>query len=413
LEPTLLLLANLDGTNPLVLTRAIAIVQSAVFDAVNGIEPRYTAVHVQPAAPAGASRRAAAVQAAYATMVKLFPTQQFTLDLRRTISLQVLSSDARETSASITSGINWGQKVADEILAWRSTDGSDQVLPPFLGGEAVGMWRPTPPDFIPGIFQHFATVTPWSINSPSQFQPQGPPALASRRYAADFNEVKTMGSATSATRTPDQTIYSLFWGWTTASYLWNNLAVSLIERPSRKGEGYRQNGFTGETGTRRHTGLLESARILAAMNIAMADAGIACWDGKYTFAFWRPITAIPLADSDGNPETSADPTWTPLLPIPPHPEYPSAHSCFSGAAAAVLSNLLGENTRFSMTSDSLLGVKRSFGSFSAAMEEVKNARIFAGIHFRSACDDGQKIGIDVANHVLQNSLQPINQNPGQ
>jgi hypothetical protein len=245
LEPTLLLLANLDGTNPLVLTRAIAIVQSAVFDAVNGIEPRYTAVHVQPAAPAGASRRAAAVQAAYATMVKLFPTQQFTLDLRRTISLQVLSSDARETSASITSGINWGQKVADEILAWKSTDGSDQVLPPFLGGEAIGIWRPTPPDFIPGIFQHFATVTPWSINSPSQFQPQGPPALASRRYAADFNEVKTMGSATSATRTPDQTIYSLFWGWTTASYLWNNLAVSLIERPSHKGDGYRD-------GRRRH-----------------------------------------------------------------------------------------------------------------------------------------------------------------
>ena len=178
-------------------------------------------------------------------------------------------------------------------MAWKSTDGSDQVLPPFLGGEAVGMWRPTPPDFIPGIFQHFATVTPWSINSPSQFQPQGPPALASRRYAADFNEVKTMGSSTSATRTSDQTIYTLFWGWTTASYLWNNLAVSLIERPSRKGEGYRQHDFTGERGTRRHTGLLESARILAAMNIAMADAGIACWDGKYTFVSGGRLPPFP------------------------------------------------------------------------------------------------------------------------
>jgi hypothetical protein len=275
------------------------------------------------------------------------------------------------------------------------------------------MWRPTPPAFIPGILPQFATVTPWSISSPSQFQPQGPPALASSRYAAELNEVKMMGSASSPFRTPDQTIYSLFWGWTTASYLWNNLAVSLIEHPRRKGQDHREDDFTGEKNTRRHIGLLESARLLAAMNIAMADAGIACWDGKYTFAFWRPITAIPLAESDGNPETSADPTWTPLLPTPPHPEYPSAHSCFSGAAAAVLSNLLGEKTRFSMTSDSLLGVKRSFRSFSAAMEEVKNARIFAGIHFRSACDDGQKIGIDVANHVLQNSLQPINQNPGQ
>jgi hypothetical protein len=170
---TLLMLANLDGTKPLVLTRAIAIVQSAVFDAVNGIEPRYTAVHVQPAAPAGGSRRAAAVQRlchhGQALSSSTVHTGPKTHDL-----LQVLSSDARETSASITSGINWGQKVADEILAWKSTDGSDQVLPPFLGGEAIGIWRPTPPDFIPGIFQQFATVTPWSINSPSQFQPQGP-----------------------------------------------------------------------------------------------------------------------------------------------------------------------------------------------------------------------------------------------
>jgi hypothetical protein len=304
--------------------------------------------------------------------------------------------------------------VADEILAWRSTDGSDLVLPPFLGGENVGKWRPTPPAFIPGVLQQFATVLPWSISSPSQFRPAGPPALKSPRYAAEFNEVKSMGSLSSLTRTPDQTIYSLFWGWTTANYLWNNVADSLIERsnPHREVHSDADSNAQGSFRNRKHS-LLESARVLAVLNIAMADAGIACWDAKYTFPFWRPITAIPLAATDGNPATSADPTWASLLTAPPHPEYPSAHSCLSGAAGAVLSNFFGERTRFKVTSDSLLGVKRSFHSFSDALEEVKNARIFAGIHFRSACDDGQAIGRGVANHVLENSLQPKNRNHGE
>ena len=159
------------ATNPLVMTRVAAIVESAVFDAVNGIERRYTPIHVEPAAPRGASRRAAAVQAAYATLVILYPAQQSTLAARRTDSLAEIA--ATENSRSITRGIQWGQTVADGILAWRGTDGFTPPPPPFVGSIDVGKWRPTPPAFLPGAGPQFATMTPWAINSPSQFRPAG------------------------------------------------------------------------------------------------------------------------------------------------------------------------------------------------------------------------------------------------
>jgi len=177
-------------TSPLVTTRVVAIVQAAVFDAVNGIERRYTPIHVQPGAPRGASRRAAAIQAAYATLVTLYPAQKDTLDAQRTASLQTITDDGDfEDSRSISRGIAWGQTVADAIIAWRNTDGFTPAPPPFLGGDAVGEWRPTPPGFLPGAGPQFATMTPWVIAAPNQFRPAGPTAPASDQYAADFNEV--------------------------------------------------------------------------------------------------------------------------------------------------------------------------------------------------------------------------------
>jgi membrane-associated phospholipid phosphatase len=382
-------------TSPLVMTRVAAIVQAAVFDAVNGIERRYTPIHVEPAAARGASRRAAAVQAAYGTLVKLYPSQQSTFDAELAASLAAISSeDAGEHSVSIARGIEWGQTVADAIWAWRSTDGFTPPPPPFLGGSAVGEWRPTPPGFAPGAGPQFAYMTPWVITSPSQFRPAGPPALTSARYTADFNETKTMGSATSASRTSDQTVASMFWQASTVSYFWNTIAVSLAAE--------------------RHTTLSENARLLALLNLAMTDATIACWDAKYFYVFWRPVTAIPLADTDDNPATIADLSWTPLLVTPAHPEYPSAHSTISGAGATVLADYFGEDTSFSVKSDVLLGVVRSFPSFSAALDEITDARVFAGIHFRSACNDGQATGIAVANYILDNAFQPVRGNhPGQ
>jgi hypothetical protein len=386
------------GSSPLIITRVAAIVQSSVFDAVNGIDPRYAPIHVAPAAPAGASQEAAAVQAAYVALLQLYPAQKSVFDARLAVSLASIGT--RESSAAIASGTAWGETVANAILTWRSTDGFTPAPPPFLGGTGVGEWRPTPPAFAPGAGPQFAYMTPWVISAPGQFRPAGPPELTSARYAADFNETKTMGSMSSTTRTADQTIFAWFWASSTASYLWNNVALSLIDR-ARDSSG--DDGRRGQ----HHTSTLENARLLALLNLAIADAAIGCWEAKYTYVFWRPVTAIPLADTDGNPATIADPTWVPLFATPAHPEYPSGHSCVSGAAGAVLAHYFGERTRFGVTSDVMPGVVRSFDSFSKALDEVKNARIFAGIHFRSATNDGQTLGASVAGYVLENALQPL------
>ncbi len=186
-------------TSPLVMTRVAAIVQASVFDAVNGIERRYTPIHVAPAAPPGASRRAAAIQAAYASLVRLYPSQKSTFDTKLADSLAAIADEeADEHSESIARGVEWGQTVADAIWAWRSADGFTPPPPPFLGGLAVGQWRPTPPAFLPGAGPQFATMATWVIESASQFRPAGPPDLASARYAADFTETKTMGSLSSS-----------------------------------------------------------------------------------------------------------------------------------------------------------------------------------------------------------------------
>jgi membrane-associated phospholipid phosphatase len=392
---------TVGGTSPLVMSRVAAIVQASVFDAVNGIERKYAPVHVAPGGPAGASGRAAAVEAAYTALVALYPAQKGTFDARLAVSLTAIANDPHETSAGIASGIAWGKAAANGILSWRDTDGFLPNPPAFLGGTAVGEWRPTPPGFLSGAGPQFAYMTPWVIGTPSQFRPDGPPALTSARYTADFNETKSMGSISSPLRTADETIYSWFWAASTATYLWNHVADSLIERGDRE-----EDDDSGRWGERRNS-LLESARVLALLDLAMADAAIACWEAKYYYVFWRPVTAIPLADTDGNSATSPDPSWAPLFATPAHPEYPSGHSTVSGAAAAVLASFFGEKRHFTMDNDLLIGVTRSFRSFSQALDEVKNARIFAGIHFRSACDDGQTTGIQVANWVLDNALLPV------
>jgi hypothetical protein len=257
--------------------RPAAIVQAAVFDAVNGIERRYAPIHVAPAARPGASERAAAIQAAYASLVHLFPSQTATFDQKRLISiLNISSGPAAEHSESIERGIQWGQAVADAIWALRSTDGFANAPPPFPGGPAPGEWRPTPPSFAPGLAPQLATTTPWAITSPSQFRPSGPSNLTSAQYTADFNETKLMGSISSSSRTADQTLYARFWQSTTPPDFRDPVATSLSAE--------------------RHLNLSENARLLAQLNIALADAIIGCWDAKYTYASWRPVTAIQLAE---------------------------------------------------------------------------------------------------------------------
>ena len=391
----------LNPNNPAFVTSRIgAIVTASVFDAVN--DGRYAPVHVPPGAPAGVSRRAAAVQAAYASILLVLPTSTYpsmktALDQKRTESLAVIAEDPHESAASIASGIAWGQSVAEAIVAWRSTDGFTPPPPPFLGGSAPGEWRPTPPAFAPGAGPQFATMTPWVIASPWQFRPAGPPDLTSPRYASDVNEVKSMGRQASLTRSTDQTVYSLFWQSSSPLYIWGQVAISLLKAEEGPGDGH----------DRGHDRLVKHARVLALLNLAMADAAIACWDAKYHYVFWRPITAIQLADTDGTPATDADTSWVPLLTTPAFPEYPSGHSTVSGAAATVLASFFGQKTNFQINSDLMLGVVRSFRSFPEALDEVRNARVFGGIHFRSACDDGQAVGVAVGNYVLAQALLPL------
>ena len=362
------------GANPVIGSRDAALVSAAVFDAVNGIERRYAPIHVPAAAPRGASKRAAAVQAAYAILVSRFPAQGVALNAKRAASLAAI-----DDGESKLRGVEWGQTVAAAILAWRSTDGFTSTPDPYLGGDEPGQWRPTPTAFASGAVPQFATMTPWGIERPDQFRPLGPPALDSERYLTDYDEVRDMGSATnSPDRTPDQTDACLFMNSTSANYLWNRAALDL--------------------GAAQGTDMSENAHLLATLNLAIADALIACWDAKYEFEFWRPVTAIQLAD---------EPLWTPLFATPAHPEYTSGHSSASSAAATVLAAYFGDDTPFMLQSPAAPGWFRFYPSFSTAVDEVADARVFAGIHFRAACDDGAILGSDVAGYILENRMGRI------
>ena len=369
---------------PIPTSRVAAMVHSAVFDAIDGIHQRYAPVHVEATAPPGASPRAAAAQAAHDILVDLFPSQQATLDAQLAASIaQLVEQHDDSPGKAVERGLAWGQYVAGQIWAWRKADGFNTVLPPFLGGTDPGEWRPTPPAFAPGINPQVATMETWIIRSDSQFRPGDPPALDSAQYASDYNEIKVMGSATSTTRTADQTQFSILWAGNTIG-IWNRSALQVAAP--------------------RELSLLENARMLAQLNLALADAYIACWEAKYTYVFWRPITAIELGDTDNNDATLADPNWTPLVATPAFPEYPAGHASTGGAAEVVLAAWFGDDTAFSITSETLPGVTRSFSSFSQAAEELNDARVFAGDHFRTAVNVGRALGQQVAEYVLQNSL---------
>jgi hypothetical protein len=363
-----------------VTTRVAAIVQAAIFDAINGIDHHYAEVYVSPNGPPGASTRAAAVQAAYAALVYLYPDQKPTFDQQRTGSLAAITDSAD----AVQQGLAWGQSVADQIWAWRKQDGFSNTPAPYQGGTQPGQWRPTPPAMAPGLVPQLATTAPWIIREPSQFRTSGPPSMTSDQYTADFNEVKTMGGSTSSARTANQTLYAKFWQAGNPPDYWDPVVISLAV----------QHGYS----------TLQTARLLALVDLGMADAAIGCWDAKYTYSLWRPVSSIQLADTDGNDSTMSDSTWTPLITTPPFPEYPSAHSCVSGAATRILSATFGEETSFSVASDAMPGVTRTFQNFSAALEEVRNARVFGGIHFRTATIDGTALGVAVGDYILGHGL---------
>jgi len=256
-----------------------------------------------------------------------------------------------------------------------------------LGGSDPGEWRPTPPAGAPGLLPQWATMAPWGILSADQFRPSGPPALDGDQYFEEFIEVKTMGSLASTLRTAEQTDFCRFWQTSTPTFLWNRVALDLIADTDND--------------------LSDNAHLLARMNLAIADSIISCWEAKYFYEFWRPVTAIRLAGTDGNDDTIEDASWTPLLVTPPFPEHTSGHSSASSAAVAVLADCFGDDTSFTVKSHTNLDWVRSFSSFSSALDEVADARVFAGIHFRTACDLGAVAGFDVASYIMENLMGRI------
>jgi hypothetical protein len=370
------------GTAPNVTSRIVALVSASVFDAVNGIDPRFRPLLVRPDAPHNASQRAAAIQAAYAILLHLYPAQSGTLTTRLNASLAALA--LTEKPESIAAGAAWGQTVADAIWTLRLTDGFAPPPPPFLGAPNVGVWRPTPPANASGATPQIATMTPWVLTRPSQFRLPPPLALNSPEYAADLNEIKVMGTLSGSLRNQDQSDLAIFWALNTP-LAWNRIAAQLSAG----------RGLT----------LTENAHLFALLNITLSDALIACWDSKYRYVFWRPITAIRA----GLTPADADPLWEPWLDsltgTPAHPEYPSAHSSMSGAAAFILAAAFGENTDFSLTSEVPGTTARSFHSFSAATAEIADARVFGGIHFRTSCVRANALGRTVADYVSRHAMR--------
>jgi hypothetical protein len=388
------------GTSAVFAGRQVALVSSSVFDAVNGIERRYQSVHVKAKGPHDASQRAAAIQAAYAMLIRLYPApaQVAALTVRRDASIAAISSGpGADRPRSIQAGEAWGQFVADSIWDWRATDGfNPNPAPPslgVLGRPTAGVWRPTPrADTLPaasGGGPQFATMTPWVLLRTSQFRPFAPYAasvtgqadLTSPGYLADYNETKTMG-AYSGPRTADQSELALFWAGS-GPLFWIRIA--------------------SQVSAAQHLTLSENAHLFALLNVGMADASIACWDAKYRFLLWRPITAVREGSID------PDPAWKPWLDFfpagtPAHPEFPSGHSAVSGAATFILTSVFGDHTFFTVGSEVRPGM-RAFSSFSSALAEIHDARVFGGIHWRTACLVGSTIGQSVAAYVSSHAMQ--------
>jgi hypothetical protein len=365
-------------------TRDFAIMHAAIDDAVNAIDRTHKPYlfHLTGVSP-NTSQEAAAAQAAHEVLVNLYPQFQSTLDTQLQQSLAQVPDGADKTD-----GISLGLTVADQILSLRSKDGADAQPIPYTFGNAPGAYQSTPPNFPKQPqFTHWSHITPFALNRASQFRPGPPPALASDTYSDDFNEVKSLGIVNSTSATADQALTGRFWNGAIQNY-WNEIT---------------------QTATVEHNlTTAQSARLFALLNLTLADSVIAFYDAKYTYNFWRPVTAIRAADTDHNTDTAADPNWLPEAGnTTPDPSYPGAHAVISAAAARVLMFFFRrDDFDSSVTSEVMPGTERSFESFSAAAEEATLSRIFAGVHFRSDLTTGQRLGREVAHFVDDNFLTP-------
>jgi membrane-associated phospholipid phosphatase len=383
---TLLVIVRTPGAQPATIhpTRSFAIMHAAIYDAVNAIDGTHKPYLVRLSASHFASQEAAAAAAAHEVLVKLYPSFQATLDTQFQQALAQLPKGGQ------ADGINIGNTVADRILALRANDGSNNPPARYVFGNAPGDYQSTPPNFPPQPqFTSWSRVTPFALEAADQFRPGGPPKLTSDRYADAFEQVKSLGIAGSTTASADEALTGRFWNGAIQNY-WNEIAQTAALAHDLK--------------------TAENARLFALLNLSFADGVIAFYDAKYTYNFWRPVTAIRAAATDGNPDTDADPNWLPEVGnTTPDPSYPGAHAVISAAGAEVLISFFHKrHFEFDVTSEVLPGVVRSFTSFPAAADEATLSRIFAGVHFLFDLTTGQRLGSDVADFVVDNFLTSRN-----
>ncbi|MEA3195547.1 MAG: hypothetical protein QOD26_3880 [Betaproteobacteria bacterium] len=358
--------------------RAMAMMHLAMVNAVNAIEPRYTAYGFEGRAAAGASASAAAIAAARTVLAGLFPDQRASLEKAYAASLAKLSGER-----GVEAGIALGEQAGNDCLAMRGKDGvgSPNVYKPVT---TAGVYVPTALT----ASHDWREVKPWVMKSPSQFRPEPPPALTSATWTRDYNEIKEIGARNSAKRTPEQTEVARFWT-AVGVVTWNPIVRSLATSKPRS--------------------LAANARLFALVNMAAADAFVAVFDGKYAFNYWRPVTAIRNGDIDGNDATAPDPSWLPFVETPMHPEYPCAHCISAAAVGAVLEAEFGTGRvpAISITSPTAPGVTRRFERIADYVKEVDNARIWGGIHYRNSTEVGERMGREIGRLVVSNVLVPV------
>ena len=359
-----------------------AFVQAAVYDAVVGVEGRYEPYRFGDRAPHGTSVQAAAVAAAHEVLVTYVPAAQATLDAAYAASLaQIPDGKAKHR------GIAFGTRAADHLIRLRANDGRNAPIV-FNRQPAPGVWRPTPGN-LPMSAPWLGFVTPLLARSPLQFGPPPPPALTSARYTRDFNEVKAFGSSTSTARTPAQTDTALFFS-----------GSALVQYNA---------GLRDQVAV-RHLDIVDAARMFAAVDMSVADALITVWRAKYDYGFWRPITAINLADTDGNPATTADPTWTPLLTTPPYPEYPSGYNVVNSTVTHGLEDLFQtRHLQLTLISTAVPGVQRVYDSGRMLRRDAVDARVWLGIHFRFADTAAREMGRRLTAWTLDHYFQPVHE----
>jgi hypothetical protein len=361
--------------SPPMTTRGMALVHASVFDAVNAFEGGYTPYRPTAKPPAGASADAAAAGAAHAVLVRLFPDQKDKLDA-------ALAESLTAGGEAASAGAAFGAGIGAALVAARANDGTASTIA-YKPQSVPGRYVPT----APAMFADWATAKPFVMESPSRFRPAPPPALSSAQWAADYNEIKALGGKASTARTKEQTEVAQFWAVTGA--------------PSC-------NPILREFAARKDRAPLRNARLFALAYLAMADTLVAVFDAKYHYDFWRPVTALRNGDLDGNDATAPDTAWAPLVDNPMHPEYPCAHCINAAAVGTVLESEFGTGAQapFEMQSPTLPGVTRRWTRIADYVQEVSDARVWSGVHFRTSARVGVAMGRDIAHDTLRKALQP-------